>query len=209
MKYDQKKYKIRNWKSFVNLHWIINPGIAFTELVFGLTIPKVVLIEREGNKPLYQRTFVPCPHCETLHNGLKWSSQNKTIFKNWFGLYCDNCAGIIPVQRNLTSLLVLFITFPIWGWFRKSLKQYWLDIQPDRYENLNLEIPASKNKTKNWLLSGLYFGLFMYIVMELIVPLIEKKEITQKQLLIGIPIWIFCGLFWGILMKLLMNKKGK
>lgn len=71
------------------------------------------------------------------------------MFKNWFGYYCDNCGEIIPVQRNLTSLIVLVLTFPIWGWFRKTLKQNWLNKQPDRYKNINLEVSETKNSTKN------------------------------------------------------------
>jgi len=209
MNYDKKKYKIWDWKSPVILHWIINPGLVFNELILGQTIPKVMLIEREGNKPFYQRSLVPCPHCGTLHNGLKWSSQNKTAYKNWFGFYCDNCKGIIPVQRNLTSLIFLILTFPIWGWFRKSIKQRWLDKQPERYRNINLEIPEKKNTTKNWLKSGLFFGLFMFVFMLIIFPFIENKEITQKSILIGIPLWLICGLGWGLTMKWWMNRTGK
>jgi len=209
MNYDKIKYKIWNWKSPVILHWIINPGLVINELILGQTIPKVMLIERETEKPFYQRTLIPCPHCGILHNGLKWSAQNKTALKNWFGYYCDNCKEIIPVQRNLTSLLILILTFPIWGWFRKSIRQNWLDIQPERYKNINLEIPEKKNTTKNWLKSGLSFGLFMYVSMIIAFPLITGEEITQRRLLIGIPFWLIGGLGWGYTMKIWMNKKGK
>jgi predicted nucleic acid-binding Zn ribbon protein len=103
MNYDRVKYKIWNWKSPVILHWIINSGLVINELILGQTIPKVMLIEREGKNSYFKPSMVPCPHCGTLHNGLKWSSQNKTAIKNWFGYYCDNCKKIIPVQKNLTS----------------------------------------------------------------------------------------------------------
>lgn len=207
--YDKKKYKIWDWKHPFIMLWIINPLVAFNELILGQTIPKIMLIEREGNKPYYQRNLVPCPHCNTLHSGIKWSSQNKTAYKNWYGFYCDNCAGIIPVQRNLTSLLILTVTFPLWGWFRKYLKQRWLDKQPERFKDLNLVIDEKKNTTKNWLKSGLYFGLYMYVIMVIIFPLIEKETITWKRLLISIPFWLLCGLGWGYTMKIWMNKKGK
>ena len=209
MNYDKKKYKIWNWKNPMILHWIINPGAAFNELVLGQTIPKVMLIEREGDKPFFQRSLIPCPHCEALHSGLKWSGQNKTGFKNWFGLYCDNCSEIIPVQRNLTSLAILLVTFPIWGWFRKSLKEKWLKKQPERYNNINLEILENINTTKNWLKRGLFLGLSMYVIMTIIFPLIEQERITQRSLVIGIPVWLICGLVWGYIMKIWMNKKGK
>ena len=209
MEYDKIKYKIWNWKSPVILHWIINPGLVINELILGQTIPKIMLIEREGDKPFYQRSLVPCPHCKTLHNGLKWSAQNKTAFKNWYGFYCDNCGEIIPPQRNLTSLLIIIITFPIWGWFRKSLKNKWINIQPERYKDINLEISDNKNITKNWLKSGLFFGLFMFVIMTFIFPLIEQEQITQKSILIGIPVWLIGGLFFGYTMKIWMNKKGR
>lgn len=211
MNYDKEKYKIWDWKSPVILHWIINPGLVINELIFGITIPKVMLIEREGGKPFYQRSLIPCPNCGELHSGVKYSAQNKTAHKNWFGFFCDNCKGIIPVQRNLTSLIILTITYPIWGWFKKSIKQKWLDKQPERYKNLNLDLDIieKKNTTKNWLKSGLFFGLFMFVTMQIIFPLIENKKITQKSILIGIPIWLICGLGWGLTMKWWMNKKGK
>ena len=159
MEYDKKKYKIWDWKKPVILHWVINPGLVINDLLLGQTIPKIMLIEREGDKPFLQRSLVPCPHCGILHNGLKWSLQNKTAFKNWYGYYCDNCGKIIPPQRNLTSLLILAITFPIWGWFRRSLKEKWLRKQPARYKNIKLEIPEIKNTTKHWLKIGLVWGL--------------------------------------------------
>lgn len=209
MQYDKEKYKIWNWKSPVILHWIINPGLVINELILGQTIPKVILIEREGNKPFYQRSLTPCPHCGELHTQMKYSAQNKTAFKNWFGFYCDNCKGIIPVQRNLTSLIILGITYPIWGWFRKTLKQNWLEKQPNRYKDINLEIPEKKNSTKNWLKSGLLFGLLMFISMKIIFPLIENNEISQKSILIGLPLSLIGGLAWGYMMKRWMNKRGK
>ena len=209
MNYDKKKYKILDWKSPVILHWIINPGLVVNELILGQTVPKVMLIEREGNKPFYQRSSVPCPHCGELHSGLKYSAQNKTAFKNWFGFYCDNCKEIIPVQRNLTSLIILILTFPIWGWFRKSMQKSWLDKQPERYRRINLEIPEKKNTTKNWLKSGLYFGIFMFVSMVIIYPLIKGKEITLESIVIRVPLWIIGGLAYGFTMKLWMNKKGK
>jgi hypothetical protein len=209
MNYDKSKYRIWNWKNPVVLHWIINPGLAFNELVLGQTIPKVMLIEKEGERPLFQRSLIPCPHCNTLHSGLKWTAKNKTAFKNWFGIYCDHCSGIIPVQRNLTSLLILLVTFPVWGWFRKLLKQKWLNKQPERYKNLNLEIPIKTNTTSNWLKLGLIFGLLMFVLMTILLPLIFQEAITRRNLLFGIPLWLICGLVWGYTMKLWMNKKGR
>jgi hypothetical protein len=87
------------------------------------------------------------------------------------------------------------------------MKQKWLDKQPERYKNLNLEIIEKKNTTKHWLKSALFFGLFMFVIMQILFPLIENKEITPKSILIGIPLWLFCGLGWAFTMKWWMNKK--
>jgi len=206
MNYDPDKYKIWNWKSPVILHWMINPGLIVNELILGQTIPKIMLIEKDGSKPLYQKSFIPCPHCNTLHSGLKWSSMGKMAFKNWFGYYCDNCGGIIPVQRNLTSLLILGITFPVWGWFGKAMKQKWLGKQAARYQNLDLSKAARQNTTARWLKAGLFFGLFMYICSNIITPLIKGEPISQLSLTIGIPVWLAGGLIWGYIMKAWMNK---
>ena len=69
MNYDKKKYIIWDWKNPVISHWIINPGLVVNELLLGQTVPKVMLIERKGNKPFYQRSFIPCPHCGELQKG--------------------------------------------------------------------------------------------------------------------------------------------
>lgn len=207
MNYDEEKYKIWDWKSLVVLHWIINPGLVINDLILGQTIPKVMLIERGGKEALYKRSFVPCPHCGTFHNGLKWSY--KRAFKNWFGYYCDNCTKIIPVHRNLTTLIVLAATFPIWGWFRKSLKQNWIAIQPERFKDLNLEMVAKKTSTKSWIKSGLLFGIIMFFLMSIVFPLIDGEEITWLRIYIGIPLWLISGLGFGYFMKKYLNKKGK
>lgn len=103
------------------------------------------------------------------------------------------------------------MTFPVWGWLRKSIKQKWLDKQPERYKNLNLDFIEieKKNRTKNWLKSGFYFGVFMFLCMVIIYPLIKGNEITLKHILIGIPTWMIGGLIWGLTMKWWMSKRGK
>jgi len=204
MKYDKTKYKVWTWKNPMMLHWIINPGLVFNELVLGQRIPKVMLIEKTSNKSLAERSFVPCPHCDTLHSGLKWTPQNKTAFKNWFGYYCDNCGKIIPCLTNLTSYIILGLTFPIWFWFKDKWKTKWLEKQKIKFSKpLNLSTPEFKIK---WWRDGLSWGLLMYFFMEILFPLIQGKDITQKGLLIGIPVWMIGGLLFGCTLKRI-NKK--
>jgi len=68
-------------------------------------------------------TYVPCPHCHTLHDGRIWSAKNGTHRRNWFGYYCPECGKIIPCIHNGLAFLLLTITFPIWGWFKDDLKE--------------------------------------------------------------------------------------
>lgn len=89
------------------------------------------------------------------------------------------------------------------------MQKSWLDKQPERYRNINLEIPEKKNTTRDYLKSGLYFGIFMLVSMGIIYPLIYGKEITLKSIVIGVPLWIIGGVASEYTMKLWMNKKGK
>jgi len=191
------------------LHWMINPALLINELIFGQRIPKISLEDRQSNKPRIERTYIPCPHCEKLHNSQTWSTQNKTAFKNWFGLYCNNCGEIIPCLMNVFSLIILTITFPLWGWFKKLLKDKWLKRQPERFVNIDTNKFSNPYEGRGWLKQGLRFGFFMYIFMTVVFPLISKEKIILNDLLIGIPIWIIGGLGFGYIMKIFMNKKEK
>jgi hypothetical protein len=96
------------------------------------------------------------------------------------------------------------------GWFRKSIKMGWLGKQQERKEmkTKNFEFSEMKQSTIKWLKSGLFFGLFMYLIMIIVFPWIDGEEITQRKLLIGIPFWLIGGLGWGYIMKVWMKRKG-
>jgi hypothetical protein len=207
MSYDKTKYKVWTWKNPMMLHWIINPGLAFNELALGQRVPKIILVERDATKTLVERIFIPCPHCGTFHSGLKWTLQNKTAFKNWFGFYCDNCGKVIPCLKNLTSCVILGLTFPIWFWFKNEWKAKWLEEQKVKFSKpMNLTYPEIKSQ---WLRAGLFFGFFMYGFMNILLPLIKGETLTQKELLIGIPVWVAAGLLYGFTMKIINRKKIK
>lgn len=207
MNYDRTKFKVYSSKHPVMLLWITNPGLAFNELVLGQRIPKVILIERNSTKSHAEKTFIPCPHCGTVHPGIKWSKQNNTALRNWFGLYCDNCGNIIPCLTNLTSYILLGLTFPIWYWFKDKWKSKWLENQKAKFSKpLNLEVPEFK-----WWLFGLLWGLFMYVFMTafmaLVIQLVDGEWISQRIILIGIPIWTVAGFAVGLMAKILNGKK--
>lgn len=209
MDYDRKYYKTWAWWSPAVLHWIVNPALVINELVLGQTMPVRILIQRDGDEPFFRRVFIPCPHCGTLHRATKWSFHSKTMFKNWFGYYCDQCGGIIPVRRNLTSWLLLGVTFPLWGWFRKGLMQRWLERQPARYSHSGHEPLDAPVRKGYWPATGLVWGGLMYGLTTFVIPLIGNENVTLASVFIGIPIWLIGGLGFGYTMKVWMNRPGK
>jgi len=209
MEYDKEKYRVITRKNWMMIHWILNPGLAINELILGQRIPKIQLEDRFSDKPRIERTFVPCPHCEKLHDPRTWSTQNKTASKNWFGLYCPNCGKIIPCVTNVFSFIILALTSPIWWWFRKDLKNKWLLKQPKRFDNIDSKIYYNPFENKNWITAGLSFGGIMFVLMSLIFPLIWQEPITWRSITVGIIIWTIAGLLFGFIMKLFLTKKGK
>ncbi len=88
------------------------------------------------------------------------------------------------------------------------MKQKWLIKQPERYKNLQLEIPEPKNLTIHWLKFGLAWGLFMFGIMTFLSPFLQHKSITLRSVSIGFPVWLLAGLGWGYMMKIWMNRIG-
>lgn len=209
MEFDRKKWKVYDLKSPTMIHWMINPGLVINELVLGQRVAKVNLVDKTSRKPRSARSYVPCPHCEKLNDSRSWSTVNGTAFKNWFGLYCPNCGKIIPCVWNITSLIVLGITSPIWFWFVKSWKKKWLKMQAKRFEHLDLESVPNPFEGKGWIKEGIAWGFFMYLVMTFIFPLIIDESISWEKSLLSIPIWLIGGLAYGYFMKLYMGSKGK
>lgn len=206
MEFNQEKYKIYTWKDWMMLHWILNPGVAINELILGQRVPRIILEDKTSYKPRIDKTFVPCPQCEKLYDSRTWSTENGTANKNWFGLYCSNCGYIIPCLTNGLSFLILTMTFPLWGWFRKSLKAKWLKRQPKRYGNIDIQNTPNVFDKKSWVKGGLSWGGFMFLVVTLVYPCFAGQEITLKSVLIGLILWTIVGLGFGYTMKIFMNK---
>jgi hypothetical protein len=179
--------------------------MAINELVFGQRVPKKMLIEKDRTKSLQERTMIPCPHCNTVHPGYKWSTTNNA-YKNWFGLYCDHCGKTIPCLMNLTSFILLLITFPLWIWFVKKWKQSWLEQQPKRYNNLKTDDIADRLAGYGWIRQGLFMGFLFYII-NIISRLISDDPLTLSVVLLGIPIHAIGGLIFGYIMKIINQPK--
>ena len=208
MNFDKNKYKVYTWKNWMVLHYILNPGLAFNELILGQRIPKVSLEDKTSEKPFLERSYVPCPHCETLHDGRTWSTQNGTAFRNWFGLYCPNCREIIPCLMNLTTRLVLTITFPVWGWFKNSLKQRWLEKQPGRYNEIEMDQIENPFEGRGWIKEGLGWGILTSILLLIFFPIVGI-DILSKQFVVTVLSLVFIsGPLFGFIMKLFFEQTG-
>ena len=198
MDYDPSKYKIKNWKSFTSLHWILNPGLAFNQIVLGQRIPKKMLIDKTSDKPLMERTYVPCPHCETMHDGRTWSGENNAAFKNWFGYYCPNCGEIIPCLHNGLAYLLLIITFPLWGWFKDDLKQRWLEHQANKFDGRSPKLKHYNDVS--WTKIGAQWGGGMFLLFCGISLVIDPSNYLYT-ITTNLIIWGAAGFAFGAGMK--------
>jgi hypothetical protein len=183
---------------FNAIFWTIIPIFWINELLFGQRIPKKSWIDKSSNKPLQERTYVKCPHCNTYHDGRTWSL--KRAYGNWFGIYCPNCEGIIPSLTNIGTYVILGITYPLWFWYKDNLKQRWLRMQKKRFSGRQIRMLDFSKKL--WLIIGLIWGAIMFLTMNLIDGNFENPI---KDLIT----WLVGGLIFGGLMMLFMGYKTK
>ncbi len=174
----KEKYKIRTFGSPVNLFWMINPGVAIYEFL-GYRRPKVLYY---STKDRTLPKLIPCPHCETLHSEYKWTPQNGTAFKNWYGLYCDECEGIIPCVTNVWSFMLKGISYP----FRRSSveirKQKWLTIQKERFSKL-LFNQSAHHKWSYMILTGVEWGFVIWVFVMFVIPPFLNESTPWDMLL--------------------------
>lgn len=199
---ETEQYTLRKWYHWFNLNWILNPGLALNELILGQRIAAKVSIDKYDS----DKKYVKCPHCGEMHDLYLWNTYSP--YRNWFGLYCPSCTLTIPCTRNATSLLITFLTLPLWIWFYKSWKTRWLLHQAqifseikkteDDYDNFSIFIPGFS-------LSGI-----MVIVSTILYPILHGDTINGLMTLIAIPAWIIGGLCFGyILWHIRLLKRNK
>jgi len=202
-------FKVWKLPSPVILHWVLNPGLAVNELAFGQRIPKVQLICEDCDEPLGARAYVPCPHCNAMIHGRSWGI--KHAFGNWLGYVCPQCGKRIPCLWNFTSLLILAITSPIWY---LPYRFYFRDRIPAKpvfsaAGPLNSGGPKPIPKRK-WFYMGAAWGFFMWLAMAL-APAMRLYSSTHhfdwRPVVIGIPVWVIGGAFFGSMMYFWMGRK--
>ncbi len=202
MEFDKEKYKVWKLPHPMLIHWVLNPGLAFNELILGQRIPKITLIDKTSDAPLMERQYIPCPECNALNDGRLWSKGN--AFGHWFGYVCPECHGKIPCLWNFTSVILLVLTFPIWIWFKIFGERKWLEKEKGRFaEVLAEELPEAK-KT-NWLKMGITYGAIMFCIM--VLPRVFQNQLSSTQIAVQALIWLCGGLVFGLVMKLFLSRK--
>ncbi len=210
MHYDKNRFTIWALPHPLVLFWVLFPPLIFNELLLGQRLPKVMLIDKKSDKPLLERYYIPCPHCETLNDGRLWAKWN--TFGHWFGLVCPSCHQIIPCLWNIFSLAILAITFPLWYFPVRFFRRRWLEKEKERLAN-TLERPLIQAKSINWLLIGIFLlGGFMWVINE-VLPQVWKVlnggEWDLTMMFVALLIWLVTGFAWGLVMRFWMNRKGK
>ena len=206
--YDRKKYTVWALPHPLLLHWIINPGLAFNELILGQRMPKVTLIDKTLDKPLMERSFIPCPSCGTLHDGRFWAKKN--AFGHWFGYVCPSCGEIIPCLWNLTSLLILVVTSPLWYFPVKFWKGKWIEFEKSRYQNIEKEY--TPHEKTSWVKMGFFYGGLMWLFLGLapqVYNFILRKSFDWDFLLFSAALWAIAGFFFAAIMYIWLGLRPK
>ena len=206
MQYEKNKFKIWTLPHPLVLVWVLFPGAILNELILGQRLPKVMLIDKESDKPLMERTYVPCPHCETLNDQRLWAKWN--AFGHWFGFLCPSCHQVIPCLWNIFSLAILAITFPLWYFPARFFRRRWLEIEKKRLAKV-LERPLIQIKFIHWLLIGTFgWGVLTWMLFEGW-QVLDGREWDLMKMIGNLPIWLVSGFVWGLLMHFFMNRKGR
>jgi len=168
----------------VMVHWLLNPGLAFNELVLGQRVPKVTHICTSCALDQNQRSYVPCPSCGALHPGMLWSKANG--FFHYMGLFCPDCGEKIPAMRNGLALLIEGLTAPLWLLPAALVRERWRDSEIARTRAMQ----GAEHREVNWIKQGvLVFGGLMYAVF-IVLPVILGSVIGAIVALTGLVDWM-------------------
>jgi len=200
---DMKRWELPNW---MLLHWVINPGLAFNELVLGQRIPKVTLICQSCRLPLVERQYVPCPSCGAIHDGRLWAG--KRGFGNWLGLVCPACGKRIPCLRNAFAFVLVCVSAPTWY---LPYRLYFRDRPVSRpVQTPSASLPTLKKVA--WSKMALLYGLLMWLITSLVpATFIYAKtgSLPVMMLVVGGGLWLLGGVAFGFFMYLFLSRKPR
>lgn len=108
-----RRFKVWKMPNILLVHWVINPGLAINELVFGQRIPKKTYIEQDTKvKSFLERQYLYCENCQKLTNARVYKDAGLQ-FRLYHGIPCMRCEKEIPAIKNILSFVVILILRPI------------------------------------------------------------------------------------------------
>jgi hypothetical protein len=204
MSLDMSRYKEIKLPNLLLVHWVLNPGLLFNEVILGQRIPKVTLLDQQSSDIYANRGYVLCPHCQSLHSSRRWGKGN--AFFHFNGLYCPKCEANIPTLLNVFSIIVLLLTFPIWKpmqmVFGERFKQ-WEISRLAKTEHLNRRPLEHVSGIK----MGLYFGGAMSVFF--ILQNSFFLGFNTFAVLTGLLTGALAGLLFGTVMKFILSRRGR
>lgn len=67
-------------------------------------------------------------------------------------------------------------------------------MQPKRYQDIDLESVMLEYKGKNWIWTGVIWGVLMFLLLGLILPFFKGESLTIQRLLLEWTLFIIAGL---------------
>jgi hypothetical protein len=200
-------------------HMILNPGLAFNELIFGQRNPQQIYVCKSCPLPMADRGYVHCPSCGVFHAGRIWSEKN--AFGNWLGLVCPSCRAPIPCLWNLTSRVLLLLTAPLWWLPIRLNKEKLIARQYHRITQTKtayIDKDSETPKPINYQRLGLLWGVIMDLPFAAYIVFIATGPHSSSwwglmgmyfaAAFAGLIIWLPGGWLFGLMMKLMLDKRG-
>ena len=207
MRYDKNRFKIQALPHPLSLLWVLFPAFMFNELILGQRLPKVTLIEKKSDKPLEERCYIPCPHCEMLNDRRLWATKGNA-FGQWFGLVCPNCHQIIPCLWNIFSLAILTVTFPLWYFPVRFFRHRWIENEKERLAD-GLERPLLQATSIHSLRIGIVSGVSAWVMWVIFEIVRNGSEWDLKTMLESLPFCFFVGFVSDYSMKEIEKEKER
>ena len=65
----------------------------------------------------------------------------------------------------------------------------------------------NSNQTKRWIVRGLLWGLFMFLTLAIVIPLLDHVQLNANRVLRSLLVWIIMGLIFGYTLHLIEKRK--
>lgn len=207
MDYDTNRFRILRLPNLMLVHWLVNPGVAFNELILGQRIPRTMLVEKRIEEGAVRRSFASCGECGRIHDSMLWGGRN--AFGHWLGYFCPDCGAKIPCLWNLASLVILAVTFPVWILPVVIFRDRWIRFERARLQRRRDRMPVMQGP-EVFVQMGVFSGVLMGLAMVLL-DVVESGGIRSASHLatVGLGGAMFCGPLFGVSMWLILGRSDK